>query len=177
MRYLGVLALCTVLQGCSGSSPATPAVDLAHLPAARTIRANDPISIGSNWEHSALYYFPNRLLDLFDVIRFGVDIGPGIGIDAAFSQHARFAAMYRHSLGLGYQTFRHQPMKNFSMEQYNILGPHSYVLDGIAWYEQEWDFRLELHLLVVGAHACVNPFEIGDFFMGWFMVDPADDDY
>jgi hypothetical protein len=127
--------------------------------------------------HAVVMWLPNRVIDLFDVARAGVDLGPGIGLDFAATHYARIAAMTRTSGGLGFQTFRHPPVK-FGHEDYMIAGHHSAEAGiGNGWYQHVYDFRIELHVLIVGAHAAVNVGEIFDFFAGFFFFDPMNDDY
>jgi hypothetical protein len=127
--------------------------------------------------HTAALWLPNRILDACDLVRAGVDVGPGIGFDGCVTHYMRIAGMARTSGGIGYQTFRHSPAK-FAHEEYVISGPKAAEAGlGANWYHQTWDVRLELHLLLVGAHAAVNLGEIGDFLAGIVTLDPMDDDY
>ncbi len=125
----------------------------------------------------AAMWLPNRILDATDIPRAGVDLGPGIGFDGGVTHFMRVAAMTRTSAGIGYETFRHPPAK-FAHEEYVIGGPQSAEAGlGIGWYHQTWDIRIELHLLIVGAHACVNIGEIADLIAGIVTLDPMHDDY
>lgn len=163
----------------------------AHLGcASATISAAQDSSYGSSEDtHSpglrVLRYFASRGLDLFDIVRFGVDVGPGIGADVMVTDYLRMAAMKRWSAGLGFQGLRFPPAHVVS-EESAILGPmrEGAVLDGEPWYVNTWepwyvntwDVRAEVHAAVAGAHAAVNPAEAFDFLLGWFTIDFMHDD-
>lgn len=173
------LGIALALPGCFAPvrrEPTDPASTPDPLLLPRTT-TEEPMPPGFN--HRLAWYFPNRLLDLFDTFRFGADVGPGLGADLAFSHHLRAAAMFRESVGLGYQTFRRSPTKKASEDyHYFACGPMVEAGgSGPGWYHHEWDARAELHVLIVGVHAAINVAEIGDFFCGWVLFDPMSDDH
>lgn len=186
MRFSQNLAVaCLFTLSCLGCSSSTRGPEGALGLTGETYNAQllldpsmpDPGPMSHDMAHKAAFYFPNRILDLLDVARFGVDIGPGIGFDGCVTHYMRLAAMTRTSAGLGYQTFRHSPTK-FGHEEYVVSGPQTFEVGlGNNWYQHMWDTRLELHLLIVGAHVAVNFAEIGDFFVGFAMFDPMNDDH
>ena len=57
-----------------------------------------------------LLYIPNRIFDAGDVVRAGVNWGPGIGADLCATESLSVAAMFRTSVGVGYETLRHMPV-------------------------------------------------------------------
>jgi hypothetical protein len=124
-----------------------------------------------------LLYIPNRIFDAGDVVRAGVNLGPGIGADLCATESLSVAAMFRTSVGVGYETLRHMPVV-WGGESYAAVGPvSSKVVGGPIWYRQYWDIRPELHVVLVGAHVAVNPAEIADFFLGFTTIDIMNDDY
>jgi hypothetical protein len=125
---------------------------------------------------SALLYLPNRVLDLGDLLRFGVDAGPGIGLDLQVTRALQVKLLSRFSLGVGYQTLRHLPVK-LSADAAFAIGPlGGSPAGGLGWYRSDTDVRIELHLLVVGAHVAVDPVEWIDLPLGLIGLDPAADD-
>jgi hypothetical protein len=125
---------------------------------------------------TVILYLPNRVVDLFDIARAGVEVGPGIGIDLTATEAASVAFMSRTSVGIGYETLRHLPFK-MGGEFYAGVGPIQPGIGGENWYRNFWDLRVELHVLLVGAHVAVNPGEIVDFIVGIFTFDPMHDDF
>ncbi len=124
-----------------------------------------------------LLYLPNRLFDLLEVARLGVNVGPGFGIDAEVTRLARAAAVSRTSAGLGYQGLRHLPVMA-SAESWVGVGPVGIGAHlGPRWHRSTADVRLELHLLIVGAHAAIDLLAIADFLGGLVLLDPEGDDF
>ncbi len=122
-----------------------------------------------------LLYLPNRLFDLVEIFRFGVNVGPGIGIDAEATGALRAAVMTRGSVGVGYQGLRHFPV-SLGVDTYIAVGPLDPGLR-MGWYRSEYDIRVEPHLVLVGFHAAIDLLAIGDFFAGWLMYDLEEDDW
>jgi hypothetical protein len=164
------LALALSLAGCStvrGSAPASrPAETADH---------NDRRLGHARWS-TVLLYPVNRVIDLFDVARFGVNVGPGMGIDAQASDLARAAAIYDTSVGVGFQGLRRLPVCARSRSEV-ALGPvRTPPTSALGWHGQFWDVGLEAYVFLIGAHAYVNPKEFLDFFGGWVGFDPMRDD-
>ena len=123
-----------------------------------------------------LLYIPNRVLDLFDIPRLGVSVGPGLGVDLTATKALNVTLMAKASVGLGFQTFRHLPVEAAAYSAVGV-GPLEAVADpGLAWYRSDLDFRAELHLLLIGAHVAVEVGEIFDFLAGILFFDPEEDD-
>ena len=142
--------------------------------AARADEADEPE--GRPFVASALLYLPNRLLDLGDLLRFGVDVGPGLGFDLQATQLVQVKLLSRFSLGVGYQTFRHLPVKASADAAFGVGPIGGSPAGGLGWYRSRSDVRIEFHLLVLGAHVAVDPVEWVDLPLGLFGLDPADDD-
>jgi hypothetical protein len=125
---------------------------------------------------SALLYLPSRLLDLGDLLRFGIDVGPGAGFDLQVTMLLQAKLMARTSLGVGYQGLRHLPVKA-AVDASAALGPlGGSPSGGLGWYRSASDLRVELHLLLVGFHVAVDPVEWADLPLGVVGLDPAGDD-
>ena len=122
-----------------------------------------------------LLYLPNRLFDLAEIVRFGVNVGPGIGIDAEATGALRAAVMTRGSVGVGYQGLRRFPV-SLGVDTYIAVGPFDPGLR-MGWYRSEYDLRVEPHLVLIGFHAAIDLLAIGDFFAGWLMYDLEEDDW
>ncbi len=123
-----------------------------------------------------LLYLPNRVLDVAEIVRAGVNVGPGIGVDAEVTKLVGARAMTRTSAGVGYEGLRRIPI-NLSSEHYVGVGPLTPEASaGPQWYRGPADVRAEVHLLLVGVHAAVDTFAILDFVVGLVGLDPEDDD-
>jgi hypothetical protein len=132
-----------------------------------------PVEIG----HVVLMYLPNRVLDVFDMARAGVNVGPGIGAQVKATDNAQVTYITRTSAGAGLQSLRHLP-GYASIETRTGVGPLEAGGNlGIGWYQSPTDIRIELHPFLVGAHVAIDPVEIADFILGIFTVDIRKDDY
>lgn len=137
----------------------------------------DEIDVPEPSTYSVGRYFKNRGFDFGDMFKFGVEVGPGLGADLMVTEYLRAAAMKRWSKGIGFETFRHSPLKS-AEESYAELGPvvRTEEMSGVVWPRDRWDIRAEAHLLVLGAHLAINPVEMLDFLAGLATLDPMDDD-
>jgi hypothetical protein len=124
----------------------------------------------------ALLYLPNRILDVGDLFRLGVDVGPGVGIDLQATQLVQVKLLSRLSIGVGYQTLRHLPVKASADAAIGIGPIGGSPAGGLGWYRSPTDVRLEFHLLILGAHVAVDPVEWLDLPLGLVGLDPAHDD-
>ena len=126
---------------------------------------------------SIVLFLPNRVVDTFDFARFGVSVGPGIGVDVRATAALQAVAKTRTIVGLGYQTLRHSPVA-IGAETELGLGPMASDQEaGLLWYKSPTDLRLELHPLLVGAHVAIDPGEILDWVVGFIGLDPKEDDF
>jgi hypothetical protein len=116
------------------------------------------------------------LLDLGDLFRFGVDAGPGLGFDLQATQLLQLKLLSRFSIGLGYQTLRHLPVKASADAAFGVGPIGGSPAGGLGWYRSGSDVRVEFHLLVLGAHVAIDPVEWLDLPLGLVGLDPADDD-
>ncbi len=173
------IALALALPACASSrayvSPGTS------LPDAFMTVPDEPAEEGGTSAvdvgHTILMYIPNRILDLFDMARAGVNVGPGIGGQVKFTDPVQATFLSRMSVGAGLESLRHMPVYA-SAEFAAGLGPLNTDSNlGLGWYQSSTDIRVELHLLIIGAHVAIDPVEIADFVLGFFTIDIRKDDY
>jgi hypothetical protein len=124
-----------------------------------------------------LLYIPNRILDLFDVARFGVNVGPGFGFDVRCTKWLKAQFITDTSVGVGLQTLRHLPLCFRSQSKLGLAFISTPSMNLIDWHYGDYDLRVELYVLLVGAHVAVELGEIVDFIGGIFTWDPMNDDF
>jgi len=124
-----------------------------------------------------LLYIPNRIFDLFDVARAGVNVGPGFGIDARCTKWLKAQFISDTSVGVGLQTLRHLPFCVRSQAKVGLAFISTPGMNIFDWYTGDYDLRVELHVIIVGAHVAVELGEIVDFIGGIFTWDPMHDDF
>jgi hypothetical protein len=132
--------------------------------------------------HRLLWYLPNRFLDLADIVRARVRIGPGLAVNLRFTRWATLYAGEYHAVYLGLPGPRQAPAWPVpaGLEQekgLSLLGVDA--TDSLAHEPgySDTEFTAGAHLLLVGAEAGFDPVEAADFFLGFFMLDPRRDDH
>jgi hypothetical protein len=152
--------------------PVVPGEEEAEKPDAKE---EGKSAVGIGW--AILMYLPNRVLDAFDMVRFGVNLGPGVGGQLKATEAAQLEFMSRMSAGVGLQGLRHLPVYA-SVENYAGVSVAEADSDiGLGWYQSPTDIRFEAHPLLAGAHVAIDPLEILDFVVGIFTFDTSEDDY
>ena len=121
-----------------------------------------------------LLYLPNRFLDLIDIFRVDVGIGPAAGGVVRITKYGQ----------AGYRTFaplsvraglmgRQPPLMVEESPEYGV-GP-SYV-ESKDREVGSMEVGAGVDLFVAGGYIGVDFYQIPDFFLGFFGVDYADDD-
>jgi hypothetical protein len=178
------LCLCIGLAGCASARYAPqdkpPTSEQAGAEPAKETKTEKPAEPDEEGGHGVLWavlmYIPNRVIDIFDVARFGVDVGPGIGIDGEATDALQARAIAQTSVGAGFQSFRHMPIQTGTQSALGV-GPVSSDMQLGGWHRSPTDFRLGAHAVLVGAHAAIDPVEIADFVLGFLFIDIRDDDF
>jgi len=126
----------------------------------------------------ALLYIPNRIFDAAELVRLGVNVGIGLGVDARATWGAQAALIQDTSVGIGYQGLRHFPFCLRIGHSVTGIGPIKSPDRGLyEWPVNDYDVRLELFTLLIGAHVAVDLEAIYDFFAGILTLDPSEDDF
>lgn len=170
------LAACASVSA-AGAAPDTPpaAADAPKSPATAAGKEAKPEESRSILTH-VLLYVPNRVVDVLDVVRAGVSVGPGIGVDAQVTEPVSVVAMTRTYVGAGYETLRHSPIVAGAEAGLGV-GPATLEAEAGGWYRSNADVRVSLHALLVGGHVAVEPVEILDAVLGLVFIDIRDDDF
>jgi len=171
------LPACASLPSSAATSYTADPTFAGPVPMAAGDDARDEGASAFDVGHAILMYLPNRFLDLFDMVRAGVNVGPGIGAQVKFTDAGQAEYMTRISAGAGFQSFRHLPAYA-GAETVVALGPaDAGGTAGSGWYQSRTDLRVEVHPAIAGAHVAVDPIEIADFIFGFFLLDMRSDDY
>ena len=129
-----------------------------------------------------LFYVPNRVFDVLDLVRLRVRVGPGIaarvrateGVDVGLGS---YAALY---VGL--------PGPRGDVEIPLPIGPESYagielgpgdaeVAGGYPPDYTDTEFGASVHAALVGLDIGVDPFEVLDLAAGFALIDLRGDDF
>ncbi|MBU0677948.1 MAG: hypothetical protein KJ626_07500 [Verrucomicrobia bacterium] len=131
--------------------------------------------------HRVLMYIPNRVLDIFDMVRLRVRVGPGL---AAGVRATEFADVYAGSyasvyVGLPGPRSRKIPRLPVGLESFNGLEVSAAQLATGAGMGPDYsttEIGASAHLFIVGVDAGFDPMEIVDLIGGFFCWDPRGDD-
>ncbi len=131
--------------------------------------------------HRLILWAPNRVLDVFDIMRVRIRFGPGLGLGVRATKYvAVFAGSYTTIYaGLPGPRCRRMPRSPVGLESYN--GAKASVVDltvdgGIGPNYSSTEFGGGFQLLIFGIDIGADPFEVVDFAGGILLWDPRQDD-
>jgi hypothetical protein len=132
--------------------------------------------------HRLLMYIPNRLLDVFDMVRLRVRLGPGIALDVRATEFADFYAGTYASVYAGLPGPRMRKVPRLPVGVETLTGVEVSVADlsvgcGLGPDYSPTEVGIGMQALIVGADVGVDPMEILDFLGGFFLWDPRHDDF
>ena len=159
-----------------GLAAASPAADQeTHAPAAAPAEAR-------SLKHRLLWYLPNRVLDLADIFRARVRLGPGLAVNVRATRWVTLYAGEYHTAVAGLPGPREQPSlpSLAGLEQAKGLGLLGVDATDDLPHEPHYsnsEFTLGAQLVLVGAEIGFDPVEAADFFLGFFLLDPKKDDH
>ena len=129
-----------------------------------------------------LFYIPNRIFDVFDIVRARVRIGPGIAIGARATDFLDAYIGTYATLFVGIHGPRGEPSIPWPIGFESKSGVEASVLDGTADggvgpNYGKLEFGVSLQALLVGFDVGVDPLEILDLIAGLVTIDLTGDDY
>jgi hypothetical protein len=129
----------------------------------------------------AALYVPNRVLDLLDIFRLRVRVGPGVAAgvratEVASAYAGTYASVYA---GLPGPRLRQTPKLPVGLESHN--GVSASVFDatadgGIGPDYSSTEFGGGIQAGILGLDFGIDPVEIADFVVGIFTLDLREDD-
>jgi len=121
-----------------------------------------------------LLYIPNRLLDLVDVFKFDVGVGPSFGGVLRLSKYAQAGARAVSPISLRVG-LRGRKLPVF-VETSSEIGISPAFKQSHDRQVGSGEIGAGLDLVAVGLYAGVDLLGIADFFAGIFGFDPSEDD-
>ncbi len=136
---------------------------------------------GHSFVVGALLYIPNRVLDLLDIVRLRVRVGPGLagGVRATKVAQAYLGTYATVYAGLPGPRLRQTPKSPVGLESHNgvSLSLFDATADGgIGPEYSSTEFGGGAQLGIIGFEFGIDPVEIADFATGLVTVDLRDDD-
>lgn len=130
-----------------------------------------------------ILFLPNRILDLLDVFRLNVGVGPGIGVNIRATRFAQAGIASYNCVKVGIigrqgwiymEESREFGVSVLYIEDSKAVGP-------LITFEDKTDRQLLevggfIYAFFVGAEVAIRPKELADFFLGWGLIDFCEDD-
>jgi hypothetical protein len=171
------------LVGCatpSGRAPAyAVAPDAAPLAAWQANDTSVPEDRGLG--HQLLWYIPNRISDLLDIVRLRLRVGPGFQIGARITEAVDLNVGGYTSIFIGIPGPRQAREFNWPFGFESLSGMEFMFWDGTASPGDGPNYGLTeiglgLQVVLVGLDLGVDVWEALDFVTGLVCVDPGEDD-
>jgi hypothetical protein len=151
-----------------GGPPAAPAAPAAERP-------------GPGLGHRLLWYLPNRGLDLLDLFRLRLRVGPGLAVHVRATKYVNlYAGRYRTAF-VGLPGPRLSPRVKWPWGLERERGLMFFGVDATDDLPDEpgyapSEFVLGAQALLLGGEIGFDPVELGDFLAGFWLSDPRKDD-
>lgn len=128
-----------------------------------------------------LMYLPNRVLDLFDIFRLRVRVGPGIAAGVRVTEPLSLYAGSYATVYAGLPGPRLEPTIKLPVGFESHNGASLSVADatidgGVGPDYSSTEIGFSFHLFLIGFDFGVDPVEAADFATGVLAVDLRDDD-
>jgi len=132
--------------------------------------------------HALLLYLPNRIFDVFDIVRARVRIGPGFGVSLRATELADVHLAAYTSVWVGIHGPRNEPeipwpagLESLATAEVSVAEASADAGFGPDYGPVE--IGLGFQAAIIGVDVGVEPFEILDLVTGFVFVDPVGDDY
>lgn len=131
--------------------------------------------------HKVVMYLPNRVLDVFDIVRLRVRVGPGVAAGVRATEVASaFAGSYA-SVYVGLPGPRNRPLPKLPVGVESRSGLQVSLLDASATGGVGPDYGpaeigAGVQAIMVGFDVGVDPLEILDLAAGFLFIDLRNDD-
>lgn len=174
MRCGTAILLLLLLSGFLAAAP-------ARGEAATNRTVETPVPRGTVLHH-ILWYVPNRLCDVADVVRLRLRAGPGVALNVRATKWAVFYSGEYHAVYAGLPGPRQEPRWPLpcGFEEEKGLSLLAVDATDTLHYEpfySDSEFTLGIHLGVIGAEAGFDPVELVDLLLGFVFLDIRRDDH
>ena len=193
-RLIVLSLLALGLTACAASGPARlPGTGTSWAPAPWALGAVEaapagalPASVAVDDDHGFVWdlvmYLPNRIFDVFDIVRARLRIGPGIGLGLRATELADVYLGTYASIWVGLHGHRGEPEIPWPFGLESLTGAELSVADASvdAGADPDYgpfEFGLDTQLFLVGFAVGIEPFEILDLVVGIIGIDPSKDDF
>ncbi len=158
----------------------TTIVLLVFLFAPVSALAGEAESPGKSFGHRVLFYIPNRIFDVFDLVRARVRIGPGLAIDARVTRYGDLYAGGYSTLFVGIHGPRTKPRIPWPIGFEARAGIKATSLADVATEGPAYGYGevgAGFQAAIVGVDIGADVVEVLDLVLGLFFIDLTGDDF
>ena len=135
---------------------------------------------GHSIGHKLLFYIPNRLFDVIDIVRLKLQVGPGLTAAARVTELGDVWLGGHTTVWVGLPGSRGKPKIPLPIGIDSKVGAKVSLVDltaqaGDRYYPPD-EVGLDLHLLFIGAGAGVSVVQAVDAALGFLFIDISGDD-
>ncbi len=135
---------------------------------------------GKSFGHRVLFYIPNRIFDVFDLVRARVRVGPGLAVDARVTKYGDLYAGGYSSLFVGVHGPRTKPRIPWPIGFEARAGIKATSLADVASKGPTYGYGevgVGFQAAIVGVDVGVDVAEVLDLVLGLFFIDLTGDDF
>lgn len=164
-------------QGVAATAPAATATKQAGAPTAQL-----PQATRHGFGHTLLYYIPNRIFDVFDIVRARVRVGPGFALGFRVTKLTDIFLGSYVSAYLGMPGPRQSPHVPWLFGTESRSGLAAGLADStVTSYESnprysDTEIGAGAQIVLAGAEVGVDAAEVFDLALGLFTIDFRGDD-
>jgi hypothetical protein len=132
-------------------------------------------------KHPILFYLPNRVFDILDLVRARARVGPGIGVSARVTKPVSATAGFYASVFAGLPGPRGRAkipwpvgMENYAGAELSVFGVST---KGFGPDYGMGEIGVGAHAGLMGIDVGLDPLEALDLLLGFVFVDIQDDDF
>lgn len=143
------------------------------------VQAALPRQVEAGSIKSIVFYIPNRVIDLLDIVRLRLRVGPGLSAGLHATKVASVFLGTHSAVWVGLHGPRGKTVVPWPVGVEDRTGLQVGPVDvsGTACYYDPIEIGLELQPLLIGLNFGFGLFEVVDFVTGLLFIDLQDDDF
>jgi hypothetical protein len=135
---------------------------------------------GKSFGHRVLFYIPNRIFDVFDLVRARVRVGPGLAVDARVTKYGDLYVGGYSALFVGIHGPRTEPRIPWPIGFEARAGIKATSLADVASEGPAYGYGevgVGFQVAIVGVDIGADVVEVLDLVLGLFFIDLTGDDF
>ena len=135
---------------------------------------------GKSFGHRVLFYIPNRIFDVFDLVRARVRVGPGLAVGARVTKYGDLYAGGYSTLFVGIHGPRLEPRIPWPIGLESRAGIEATAVADASTEGPTYGYGeigTGFQAAIVGIDVGIDAAEILDLVLGFFFIDLTGDDF